>query len=85
MAAYCGVAGSSVIGKNCIFAGDVCVVGHVKVCDNVMVTARTLVTKSIKEPGSYSSGTTPLMNTQNWRKIRQDSANWIQWLGASLS
>ena len=68
MAAYCGIAGSSVIGKNCIFAGDVCVVGHVKVCDNVMVTARTLVTKSIKEPGSYSSGTTPLMNTQNWRK-----------------
>ena len=55
MAAYCGVAGSSVIGKNCIFAGDVCVVGHVKVCDNVMVTARTLVTKSIKEPGSYLS------------------------------
>ena len=68
MAAYCGIAGSSVIGKNCVFGGDVCVVGHVEVCDSVMITARTLVTKSISKPGSYSSGTTPLMDTKSWRK-----------------
>ena len=48
MAAYCGIAGSSVIGKNCVFGGDV--VGHVQVCDSVMITARTLVTKSISKP-----------------------------------
>ena len=68
MAAYCGIAGSSVIGKNCVFGGDVCVVGHVEVCDSVIITARTLVTKSISKPGSYSSGTTPLMDTKSWRK-----------------
>ena len=45
MAAYSGAAGSATIGKNCIFAGDACVVGHVNICDNVTVMARTLVTK----------------------------------------
>ena len=68
MAAYCGIAGSSIIGKNCVFGGDVCVVGHVEVCDSVMITARTLITKSITKSGSYSSGTTPLMDTKRWRK-----------------
>ena len=68
MAAYCGIAGSSIIGKNCVFGGDVCVVGHVEICDSVVITARTLVTKSISKPGSYSSGITPLMDTKTWRK-----------------
>lgn len=68
MAAYSGVAGSAVLGRNCILGGDACVVGHVRVCDNVMLTARTLVTKNITEPGSYSSGSTPMMKTGAWRK-----------------
>ena len=68
MAAYSGLAGSANVGKNCILAGDVCVVGHIEVCDDVQFTARTLVTKSITEPGSYSSGSTPLMTTVEWRK-----------------
>lgn len=68
MAAYSGLAGSAKVGKNCILAGDVCIVGHVDVCDDVQLTARTLVTKSITESGSYSSGSTPLMTTVEWRK-----------------
>ncbi|MBT5388641.1 MAG: UDP-3-O-(3-hydroxymyristoyl)glucosamine N-acyltransferase [Porticoccaceae bacterium] len=68
LAAYSGIAGSAVLGRNCILGGDACVVGHVTLCDNVMLTARTLVTKNITEPGSYSSGTTPLMKTAAWRK-----------------
>ena len=67
LAAYSGLAGSATLGNNCILAGDACVVGHVHVCDNVQVTARGLVTKSITEPGSYSSGT-PLMKSRDWRK-----------------
>ena len=67
MAAYSGAAGSATIGKNCIFAGDACVVGHVNICDNVTVMARTLVTKSLTKPGSYSSGM-PFMETREWRK-----------------
>lgn len=68
IASYSGLAGSAKIGRNCIMAGDVCIVGHVTVCDNVQLTARTLVTKSITEPGSYSSGAMPLMTTTEWRK-----------------
>jgi UDP-3-O-[3-hydroxymyristoyl] glucosamine N-acyltransferase len=68
MAAYSGLAGSAKVGKNCILAGDVCVVGHIEVCDDVQFTARTLVTKSITESGSYSSGSMPLMSTSEWRK-----------------
>lgn len=68
MAAYSGIAGSSTLGRNCILAGDACLVGHIDVCDNVQVMARSLVTKSIEKPGSYSSGATPLMETREWRK-----------------
>ena len=67
MAAYSAIAGSSTVGRNCIFAGDAAVVGHLTLCDGVTITARSLVTKSITEPGSYSSGT-PLMPTREWRK-----------------
>ncbi len=62
-----GIAGSTVIGANCTLAGGVGVVGHLEICDNVHVTAMTLVTHSIAEPGSYSSGT-PVTDTGLWRR-----------------
>lgn len=67
MAGCCQVAGSAVIGKRCTLAGNVGVVGHITICDGVHVTARTMVTRSIKEPGSFSSGT-PMMDSGQWRK-----------------
>jgi UDP-3-O-[3-hydroxymyristoyl] glucosamine N-acyltransferase len=67
LASYSGLAGSASLGNHVILAGDACVVGHVTVCDNVQITARGLVTKSINEPGSYSSGM-PLMKTRELRK-----------------
>lgn len=67
MAAYSGLAGSATVGKHCILAGDVGVVGHISVADGVQITAKSLVTKTITEPGSYSSGT-PLMPSGQWRK-----------------
>jgi UDP-3-O-[3-hydroxymyristoyl] glucosamine N-acyltransferase len=67
IAACVGLAGSSIIGDNCTLSGGVGVVGHLEICDNVHVTAMSMVTKSISEPGSYSSGT-PLSLTRDWRK-----------------
>lgn len=61
------IAGSSVIGKNCIIAGAVGVINHVSICDNVTVTAMSLVNQSITEPGVYSSGT-GLSDSASWRK-----------------
>jgi UDP-3-O-[3-hydroxymyristoyl] glucosamine N-acyltransferase len=67
MAAYAGIAGSAVIGKNCIFAGQSGAVGHVTICDNVQAMARTTLSKSIDKPGSYTSGLL-MYETAKWRK-----------------
>ncbi|MBB5209947.1 UDP-3-O-(3-hydroxymyristoyl)glucosamine N-acyltransferase [Microbulbifer hydrolyticus] len=67
MAACSAVAGSAIIGKHCTIAGGVGIVGHVTIADRSHVTARTLVTKSIEEAGSYSSGT-PFSDSRSWRR-----------------
>ncbi len=62
-----GLAGSTIIGDNCTLSGGVGVVGHVEICDNVHITGMTMVTKSITESGSYSSGT-PMSSTRDWKR-----------------
>jgi UDP-3-O-[3-hydroxymyristoyl] glucosamine N-acyltransferase len=63
-----GIAGSAVIGKNCIIGGNAGFAGHITVADNVMVTGKTEVTKSIREPGVYSSGVGGLTTNLEWKK-----------------
>ena len=67
IAANTGIAGSTKIGKRCIIGGAVGISGHIEITDDVTITAMTMVTKSIKQPGSYSSGTVA-MPTAKWRK-----------------
>ncbi|UTF60507.1 UDP-3-O-(3-hydroxymyristoyl)glucosamine N-acyltransferase [Gilvimarinus sp. DA14] len=67
IAANCGIAGSTKIGRNCTLAGAVGIVGHIEITDNVHITGMTMVSKSITEPGSYSSGTSAI-GTREWRK-----------------
>ena len=67
IAAKCGIAGSTIIGKNCILAGACGVSGHLSIADNVTLTGMSMVTKSISEPGTYSSGTGALPNAQ-WKR-----------------
>jgi UDP-3-O-[3-hydroxymyristoyl] glucosamine N-acyltransferase len=67
MACYAGVAGSTVVGKNCIFAARSGSVGHVTLCDGVHLTAAAVITKSLKEPGAYSSGTM-FSKFRDWKK-----------------
>ena len=62
-----GIAGSTEIGQNCIIGGGVGISGHIKIADGVMMTGMTMVTKSISEPGSYSSGI-PAETTSQWHK-----------------
>jgi UDP-3-O-[3-hydroxymyristoyl] glucosamine N-acyltransferase len=62
-----GVAGSTEIGQNCIIAGGVGISGHLNITDGVMITGMTMVTKSIRDPGSYSSGM-PAETTKQWHK-----------------
>ncbi len=67
MAGCAAVAGSAVIGRYCLVGGGAGILGHLTVCDRVVVNAMSLVTASIDEPGEYSSGT-PLMDSRSWRR-----------------
>ena len=62
-----GIAGSTTIGKHCTIAGAVGIAGHLTIVDHVHITMRSAITKDIKQPGSYSSGTA-MSDTQSWRK-----------------
>lgn len=67
MAGCSAAAGSARIGRYCLIGGAAGVLGHLEICDKVVITAMSLVTSSITEPGEYSSGT-PLTDNRTWRK-----------------
>jgi UDP-3-O-[3-hydroxymyristoyl] glucosamine N-acyltransferase len=67
IAGSAGVAGSTQIGKHCAIGGGACINGHLTIADGVQITGMSMVTKSIKESGSYSSGI-PAEPTQQWHK-----------------
>lgn len=67
IAAQTAIAGSTSIGKRCIIGGAVGITGHIEITDDVTLSGMTMVTKSIKTAGSYSSGTAA-MPTANWRR-----------------
>ena len=68
MAGCVGIAGSVRIGRHCSLAGGVGIAGHLEIADNVHITGMSLVTKSITEPGIYSSGLAVEPN-RLWNKI----------------
>jgi len=68
MAACVGVSGSTVIGKRCMIAGAVGIVGHLSICDDVVVTGLSMVSHSITKPGVYS-GAFPAMEAARWRRL----------------
>lgn len=61
------LAGSVTIGKNCQIGGMTAINGHMSVSDGVIITGMSMVTKSITEPGIYSSGI-PHTTNKEWRK-----------------
>jgi UDP-3-O-[3-hydroxymyristoyl] glucosamine N-acyltransferase len=67
MAGCAAVAGSAKIGRYCMIGGNAGVLGHLELADRVTITAKSLVTSSIREPGEYSSGI-PLQPNLAWRK-----------------
>ena len=67
MAGCAAVAGSARIGRYCQIGGNAGVLGHLELADRVTITAKSLVTHSIREPGEYSSGV-PLQDNRLWRR-----------------
>ena len=68
IAGQSGIAGSTTIGKRCMFAGSAGAVGHISICDDVVVLARAVITRDITEPGSYS-GLFPAETARGWSKF----------------
>jgi UDP-3-O-[3-hydroxymyristoyl] glucosamine N-acyltransferase len=68
IAACTGISGSTVIGQRCMIGGMVGFAGHLTIADDVVVTGCSLVSASIKKPGSYSSGM-PTVETRLWRRM----------------
>ena len=68
IAACTGISGSTTIGKRCMIGGMVGFAGHLTIADDVTVTGCSLVSASIREAGSYSSGM-PTVETRAWRRM----------------
>ena len=49
IAAQTAIAGSTKIGNNCQIAGHVSIVGHIEICDDVVILAKSFVTKSLNK------------------------------------
>ncbi len=62
-----GIAGSAKIGRRVMIGGAAGILGHLEICDGAVISAMSLVTKSISEPGTYT-GSMPLMKHADWLK-----------------
>ena len=65
MAGCVGVAGSTRIGRRCTVGGAGMIIGHLELADDVHVSAGTMVTKSLRQPGQYTS-IFPLESHDEW-------------------
>ena len=74
MAGCVAIAGSARIGRYCLVGGGAGIAGHLSVCDQVTITAMSLVTASITEPGEYASA----MAAQEARSFRRNAARFRQ-------
>jgi UDP-3-O-[3-hydroxymyristoyl] glucosamine N-acyltransferase len=67
MAGCVGVAGSADIGARCTIGGGAIVLGHLSIVDGVNISAATVVTRSIRKPGTYT-GMFPIDENAQWEK-----------------
>jgi UDP-3-O-[3-hydroxymyristoyl] glucosamine N-acyltransferase len=67
IAGCAGIAGSTTIGRHCMIGGGVGISGHLQIGDHVEIAGFTLIARSIREPGSYSSAI-PGIRTEDWRR-----------------
>lgn len=66
IAAQCGVAGSTTIGKRVRCSGQTGIIDHIKISDDSYFVQRAAVLSDVKEPGIYAGN--PLMPLKQWFK-----------------
>ena len=62
-----GVAGSARIGRHCTAGGGAIILGHLEIVDHVHISAATVISRSIRQPGQYS-GMFPFDDNAAWEK-----------------
>lgn len=67
IAGMVGIAGSATIGRRCMLGGQSGIVGHLEICDDVALTGKTMVSRSITRPGVYS-GQLPADEARSFRR-----------------
>jgi len=67
MAGRAGVAGSAHIGQRCTIGGAAVILGHLSLCDDVHVSAATVISRSIRKPGTYT-GMYPFDSNASWAR-----------------
>jgi UDP-3-O-[3-hydroxymyristoyl] glucosamine N-acyltransferase len=67
IAAHNVIAGSTKVGANCMFSGQVGIVGHLNIADNTIITAQSGISKSINKPGEVYMGS-PAFDANKYRK-----------------
>ena len=72
--AQTGVGGSTRLGRNCVVSGQSAFTDHLDIAPFSTFTARSGVTKSIKDSGGVYSGY-PLMDHREWRRLQTKIAN----------
>lgn len=68
IAASTAIAGSTVIGKRCMIGGMTGIIGHLNICNDVIIGAKSIVDRNITSPGMYT-GIMPLMPHRQWKKV----------------
>ena len=62
-----GIAGSAKIGKNCAIGGAAMILGHLLITDDVTISPGSMITRSIKTPGTYTA-LMPFQDHEAWLK-----------------
>jgi UDP-3-O-[3-hydroxymyristoyl] glucosamine N-acyltransferase len=67
MAGCVAVAGSADIGRHCTIGAAAVILGHLKLVDRVHVSAGTVISRSIHQPGTYT-GMFPFDDNASWAR-----------------
>ncbi|HQT00147.1 MAG: UDP-3-O-(3-hydroxymyristoyl)glucosamine N-acyltransferase [Hydrogenophilales bacterium 16-64-46] len=67
IAACTGIAGSAKIGRHCTIGGAAMIFGHIEIADGTRISTNTLITKSLPNPGTYTSAL-PFSEHETWQK-----------------
>jgi UDP-3-O-[3-hydroxymyristoyl] glucosamine N-acyltransferase len=67
MAGCVAVAGSADIGSDCTIGAAAVILGHLRLVDGVHVSAGTVISRSVRQPGTYT-GMYPFDDNESWAR-----------------